>query len=296
MQSTGILAASALIVTAFIGASIARADGVCNNGMRDSTPAERATMTAVLTAAKKALPSAPAGWQIVSGEETHGSNNICRDRELYLWSYEFTRSYRRVDGYETRNKAMEEAAAYSAAEAAKKQPRLDAIMAKMTKVNEQRVALLQKKDYAGADKIGAEIVKLEAEYHKVADEGDSAARIAAAGKIMATDIEMSISVRVNQGLASQDSGARNVALPPGTFAGARWDEVGDPENPDQGHALVLLGQWTRKPDGRWQQVPRPNTSPTAAHTIAVTVLADPARIDPTLKAIDFKSLSAALAK
>jgi hypothetical protein len=60
--------------------------------------------------------------------------------------------------------------------------------------------------------------------------------------------------------------------------------------------LVLLGKWTRKPDGRWAQVPRPNTSPTAAHAIAITVLADPNRMDSTLQAIDFKSLSAALAK
>jgi hypothetical protein len=296
MLSTRILTASAWVVAAGFGASIAHADAPCNKGFRDSTPAERATMTAVLVAAKNALPPAPAGWQIVSGEETNGPISICRDQELYLWRYEFTRSYRQVGDNETRSKSMDEAAAYAAADAAKKQPRLDAIMAKMTKVNEQRVALLQKRDYAGAEKFDAEIVKLQAEYEKVANEGDSQAMIAAAGKEMGRDLEMSISVRVNPGLQSQDSSARNIALPPGAFAAARWDEVGDPERADQGHSLVLLGKWTRKPDGRWAQVPRPNTSPTAAHAIAITVLADPNRMDSTLQAIDFKSLSAALAK
>ncbi len=296
MSSTRFLTKSVLVVAAIFGTSIAGADAPCNKGYRDSTPSERALMTRVLTAAKNALPPAPAGWQIVSGDETDGPSNICRDQELYLWNYQFTRSYRQVGDNEARQKPLEEAAAVAAAEAEKKQPRLDAVMAKMMKVNEQRVALLQKRDYAGAEKYDAEIVKLQAEYEKVANEGESQAMIEAAGKEMGRDLEMSISVQVNPGIRSPGDNARNIALPTGAFAATRWDEVGDPARADQGHALILFGSWTRKPDGRWVQAARPNRSPTAPHAVAITVLADPNRIDSTLKAIDFASLSAALAK
>jgi hypothetical protein len=39
------------------------ADAPCIAGFRDSTPAERARMTAILETAKKALPPAPAGQE-----------------------------------------------------------------------------------------------------------------------------------------------------------------------------------------------------------------------------------------
>jgi hypothetical protein len=39
---------------------------------------------------------------------------------------------------------------------------------------------------------------------------------------------------------------------------------------------------------------RANAVPTAAHVISVEVVGDPARIDPLLQGIDFKSLATAL--
>ena len=44
----------------------------------------------------------------------------------------------------------------------------------------------------------------------------------------------------------------------------------------------------------WMAVRRENAVPTAAHVISVEVVGDPARIDPLLQGIDFKSLATAL--
>ena len=107
------------------------------------------------------------------------------------------------------------------------------------------------------------------------------------------DLEMSISVRVNARFESQDSGAANFTLPAGASTALRWDQSGNAEHADQGHALMLFGRWTRGEHTRWTPTHHPNT---AAHAISVYVIADPKRIGPTLQAIDFTSLSTALAK
>lgn len=77
-------------------------------------------MTAVLHAAKKALPPAPAGWVIVG------------------------------DDQEARNKIIADAAAASVAALKLKQPRLDAAMAKVSAIVKKQVALVEKGDMAGA--------------------------------------------------------------------------------------------------------------------------------------------------
>jgi hypothetical protein len=82
MMATLVLAAAAVSC-----ASIARGDGPCNAGFRDSTSVERARMTAVLEIAKKSLPPAPAGWQIGGYEEISVVGRVCRDGENRLWSY-----------------------------------------------------------------------------------------------------------------------------------------------------------------------------------------------------------------
>jgi hypothetical protein len=278
------------------GASTARADAPCDAGFRDSTAAERAQMTAILQAAKNALPSAPAGWQIGGYEVISVAGSVCRDVENRPWNYGISRQYDRIDDYEARQKEFQDAAALAAAEQKKKQPRLDAVMAKMQKLSEQQIALVQNSDMAGAEKSNYEMAKLQEEYGKIAAEGDSEAQIAAAGKKMNRDIGISISVQVNPTSGSQDAGARSFALPPGAVAALRWDETGDPNNADQGHALVLFGKWTRTKDVTWRPSLRPNAAPTAAHVISVKVMADPTRIDSVLQAIDFKSLATALAK
>ena len=57
-----------LAVAASFGAGWALADSVCEKGMRDTAPADRATATHVLETIRDALPAAPQGWQIVGNE------------------------------------------------------------------------------------------------------------------------------------------------------------------------------------------------------------------------------------
>ena len=297
MSSKRILTALTCAATAILSASIARADAPCNAGFRDSTSAERARMTAILEIAKKSLPLAPAGWQIGGYEEISVAGSVCRDDENRPWSYVISRNYTRVDDYETRQKTLKDAADYAAAEQQKKQPRMDALMAQMQKLSERQIALVQKGDTAGAEKINFEIAKLQQEYGKVANEGDSQLRIEAAGKETNRDLHMSITVRVNEAYEPLNSGAANFPLPPGAFAAQRWTRAGDANNNEEGHALVLFGKWNRtEKTVRWTPAQRANAVPTAAHVFSVEVIVDPARIDPLLQGIDFKSLAAVLAK
>lgn len=290
MMATLVLAAAAVS-----GASIARGDGPCNAGFRDSTPAERARMTAVLEIAKKSLPPAPAGWQIGGYEEISVVGRVCRDGENRPWNYGISRSYDRVDDYEARQQVMRDAAANAAEEQKKKQPRMDALMAQLQQLSARQVALVQKGDMAGAQKINYDMEEIQAEYEKIADEGDSQARIAAAGKEMDRDLHMSISVRVNETAVPLTSGAANFPLPPGASVAQRWTRPADAEKSAEGHALVLFGGWNRaEQTKRWMPARRANAVPTAAHVISVEVVGDPARIDPLLQGIDFKSLATAL--
>ena len=59
----------AYALVALADTSGALAVGVCNKGFRDTTAAERATLTAVLEAVKKALPAVPTGWVILGDDE-----------------------------------------------------------------------------------------------------------------------------------------------------------------------------------------------------------------------------------
>jgi len=293
--SSGLMVTLILAAAAVSCASIARGDGPCNAGFRDSTPAERARMTAVLEIAKKSLPPAPAGWQIGGYEEISVVGSVCRDGESRPWSYGISRTYNRVDDYEARQQVMRDAAANAAEEQKKKQPRMDALMTQMQQLSARQVALVQKGDMAGAEKINHDMEKIQAEYQKIADEGDSQARIAAAGKEMERDLHMSISVRVNETAVPLASGVANFPLPPGASVAQRWTRPADAEQSAEGHALVLFGGWNRTEQTKhWMSAPRANAVPTAAHVISVEVVGDPARIDPLLQGIDFKSLATAL--
>ena len=154
-------------------ASIACGDEACDKGFRDSTAAERATMTAVLQTARKALPPAPTGWVILGDDQISVTKSLCRDYEGAPWIYSFGRSYQRVDDQEARNKIIADAGAASQAALAQKQPRLDAAMAKMDKIVAKQVALIEKDDTAGAAALNDEVASAQAEYKKIMDEGDS---------------------------------------------------------------------------------------------------------------------------
>ena len=105
----------------------------------------------------------------------------------------------------------------------------------------------------------------------------------AAGKIANRDLEMYIEVRVNPVHETPQAGASSAY---------RWDTTGEI---NQGHALILFGKWARNAEGRLQPQRRPNTGLTAAHAIAVSVVADPKRLAATVAAIGFKGIAAPVA-
>ena len=283
-------------VAAMCAATIAQADSVCVKDFRDSTPAEKARMTAILEIAKRSLPPAPAGWQIGGYEEISVIGSICRDYEAKPWSYGITRTYDRVDDREARDNKFRDAAAQANTEQAKKQPRMDAVMKKMEALSARQVALIQKGDMAGAQKLSYDMEKLQAEYQKIADEGPGEAIIAAAGKEMARDTTMSISVRVNTMAQQKPTGATNFTPPAGAAIAQRWIQAGDEAKSDEGHALVMFGTWRTGPPTQWTAPARTGAVPTAAHVIAVEFTGDPARIDPMIQAIDFQGLKTAFSK
>jgi hypothetical protein len=108
---------------------------------------------------------------------------------------------------------------------------------------------------------------------------------------------MSVSVRVNETAKPLTSGATSFALPAGSSVAQRWIRPADAEKSAEGHALVLYGGWNRvEQKNSWMAARRANAVPTAAHVISVEVVGDPARIDPLLQGIDFKSLATALTR
>ncbi len=283
-----------VVITCALGmvtaAPMARGDAPCDKGYRDTTPAERATMTAVLLAAKKALPPAPTGWVMQGDDQISVTTSLCRDYEGAPWNYHFNREYQRVDDQEARNKILGDAATASAAAQALKQPRLDAIMARMQKLTERQVALFQKGDYVGAGALDAEVAKAQEEYQKILDEGDSQAQMDAAVAKASRDQTMYIDVVVNSNQETPDATAKSLPLPPGARAAFRWSTTRGTVVED--HALILLGQWQRSADGSWKRVRHPEMAPTAAQVISISVTADPERLNAILGSIDVKSLAA----
>lgn len=284
-------------VVAMLCATAVQADGtVCSRKYRDSTPAEKARMTAILQIAKASLPPAPAGWQIGGYEEISVIANVCPDVEAKPWAYGVSRTYNRVDDREARDKKFREAAAQVNAAQATKQPRMDAVMKKMEALSARQVALLQKSDFAGAEKLNLEMQKLQDEYQKIADEGNSEALIAAAGKEMSRDTTMSISIQINTMAVHKRAGSTNITLPPGAFLAQRWVEPEDEDDNAEGHGIVLYGTWRTGPPTQWTAPARAGAVPTAAHVISISFQGDPSRIEPMIQAINYPTLRTAFTK
>ena len=290
MRAAGYAAVGACAAAAMAFSTVALGDGPCNKGYRDSTPAERATLTAVLQAVKKALPPAPAGWVIEGDGQISVTTSLCRDSEGAPWDYHFSRSYQRVDDQEARNKILQDAAVASQAALALKQPRLDAAMARMQKIVAKQVALIEKRDYAGAEAMNAEVAKAQVEYQKIVEEGDSQAQMDAAVAKASRDQTMYIGVQVNSNQEAPTAEARSIPLPPGARAAFRWDTTSD-KVPSE-NALILIGQWRSAADGVWKRVLHPAMAPTAAQVMSIRVTADPERIAGIIAAIDTASLAA----
>jgi hypothetical protein len=284
------LATMACAVVLAAAAPCARGDAPCNKGYRDSTAAERATMSSVLQVAKKSIPVAPAGWVIEGNDEISIITNLCRDQEEAPWVYQFGRSYQRVDDLDARNKIIADAAAASQAALARKQPRLDAAMARMDALVKRQVAMIEKGDMAGAQALNEDVAKARADYQKIMDEGDSQAQMEATLAKASRDQYMSVSVQVNGNQVAPDASAKKIAAPAGAMAAFRWTTTRDSVSED--HALIIVGQWRANPDGTWKRVLHPGMAPTAAQVMSISVSADPDRIAGVIGSIDVQSLAA----
>jgi hypothetical protein len=294
MKSNKRLIAMVCMVAAIAAESIAHADGVCAAGYRNITAADRAVMIAVLEAGKKALPPAPAGWVLVGDDQVSAPTSICGDVQRSPWQYQYTRYYQQVGDQEARNKMIADAAAVQAAAMKQKQPRLDAVMAKIQELTKKQVALLEKGDIERAGALNEDMAKLQEEYKKILDEGDSQQQFDAAAAKAGKDLEMTISLSVNDPRQIIVPDASNLSLPPGARAAVRW--TASSQGKDSGSAMFLLGEWRTVTPGEWRLVPRPTVFTNAAHTITLRISADPARIEPTVAAIDFAGLAALLPK
>ena len=293
---TGIVTLTGALMALAV-ATAAYADGKCVKGFRDTTPAERATMMAAPEAAKQALPGAPASWVIQGDEQITAYREYCLDFIQNPWGYGIGRSYQRNDDAQARgerDKVMADASASYTASMAGKQARLDAIMARISKLGEQGAAAAQKGDTALALAINAEAEKAQAEYQKVADEGDAAQQIDAAGEKAGRDMEMRIDINVNENPAVAGDGATSLPLPSGARAAFRWSIRGGSIRQDE--ALVLFGEWQPGKGGAWQAVPRPKQPMSAPHVTTVHVIADASRLAAALKVIDFNSLAKLVSK
>lgn len=285
------------VVIALLCAATAQADGtVCSKNYRDSTPAEKARMTAILNIAKASLPPAPAGWQIGGYEEISVIGSVCPDDEAKPWSYGISRTYNRVDDREARDAKFREASLQANAAYQTKQPRMDAVMKKMEALSARQVALIQKGDMAGATKLNTDMEKLQTEYQKIADEGNTEALIAAAGKEYSRDTTMSINIRINTMAIHKRAGSTNITLPPGAFVAQRWVEPEDEDDNAKGHGIVLYGTWRTGPPTQWTAPARAGAVPTAAHVISIEFDGDPSRIEPMLQAINYATLKTAFTK
>ena len=279
------------VLALVIAAPIAFADAPCNAGLRDVTAAERAQVTSVLQSAQAALPPATEGWIIVvdPSNEIFVPAKICRDHEATPWSYRISRTYRQVADAESRNKLLVDQAAAQRAALEARKPRMDADMAKYQAIMQQQMALNQKNDYAGAEKLQPQLEAAQKEYEALINEATDPAAAAATDKAFNQDLEMTITVDVNPAVQRAGKGATAIAPPSGAKSAQRWHVESESETNDQ--ALYLFGAW--KPgQGGMQPALRTGVAPWGAHGLSVVVTGDPARVTQTAAAIDFAKLAA----
>jgi hypothetical protein len=274
-------------------APTALADAPCYKDYRDVTPAERAQVTSVLEAMQAALPPAPEGWFIVvdTANEISVPGRICRDTETTPWRYGFARTYKQATGADARMKLIEDQEARQQAAMQQAKPRLDAAQQKHQKIYEQQVALVQKGDYAGAEKLNPQLKAAEKEYEAILNEVHNPAAMAATDKEVNRDFQFTISVSVNPGSEIIGPGAKAIAPPARARSAQRWHVESEHESTDR--ALYLFGAWTPGASGRWNAGSRSGASPAAAHAISVLVSGDPQRVTTIIPAIQFPAIEAA---
>lgn len=281
---------ASLLTCALAAAAVAPtagADSVCERGFRDTTPAERTAVTTVLDHVRRALPAAPEGWAIVGDDQISVRANICRDGELVPWVYGFSRTYSHTAAHESREQGAGDAAARAQSDLQKNQARLDALSQRMNDIMQQQMALNQKGDYAGAEKLETERARVAKEYDALVERIYQPATTATAQAF--GDIEMGVAARVNE-LVTWQSGMRQVPAPAGAHSAYRWTTTS--EGVRTGHALVLFGQWDPRAEGGSPKVVQRAGMPVlAAHALSVSVYAEESRLPQLMDAIDFAGLA-----
>ena len=279
------------LLAAALGASAAYGDAECVRGFRDTTAAERQTMLGVMEAAKAALPGAPAGWIIGGYEELSPIGSICKDGENTPWAYSFSRTFNRTDDQAARDQALADAGAKARAAQAARQPRIDALMARMQTLSTELSTAAQKGDQARVDALNREMEAISKEFDAMAAEDQP--MIEDVAKATMEDRTMSIAIAVNPGAVSNGN-MQKAAAPAGAHSAYRWSTSAD--GIKEGHAVVLLGAWQPRAEGGVASQRRGTNPSSAAHAVAVTVHADPARLDSLLDSIDFGAIAATVAR
>jgi hypothetical protein len=269
----------------------AMADGECAKGYRDTTAAERATMKTVLVAALAALPPAPTGWSLTADGETQGLRSVCRDVEAQPFSYSTRRFLNRVDDRDAREQALKAALAPTNAAQAAKQPRIDALNAKLEDIGKKIGEAVTKGDMTRAEALNKEADAVGQQLQAVFDENDQTAQLEAAGREHARDTEIDMEVTVNPPRATPGTGAKPLAKPAGVHSAYRWSD--DPAQGTQDHALLLLGAW-KAVDNHFESTARNGAASAAASSLSIRIDADPQRIQSLISALKIGDLAATL--
>jgi len=282
---------TAILVWAAGYTTQAFAEDECAKGFRDTTAAERTTMTNVLTAALAALPGPPAGWIVNADGEVRGLQSVCREVDTAPFPYHTARFLNRVDNLEQRDQKTKAVYDQANAAAATKQPRIDALNAKLEEIAKKLGDAAGKGDFARAEALNKEADAVNEQIKAVYAENDQTDQITAAGLENQRDTAIHVEVSANSMREFPGEGATPMAKPSGVQSAFRWSD--DPKNGTQDHALLLLGTWKAVGNG-FETTPRSGAAPAAPSSLAIRVDADARRIESVIAAIKIGDLAAML--
>jgi len=286
------MAVCLVVLGSVFGFSQAGADAPCEKGFRDTTPEERATMTAALESARAAVPEPPTGWvRTLHDDSVAPLTVICLD--YFPWTYSYSRAYTRVEGAEGREQAIEVEREKAQATAAARQPQVDAYQVRMTELSTEYSAAASSGDDARVQAATAEMQAFQAEYQRFMSEDDSTKALEAAIAAQYLDIEMSVHVMVNPARESPEQGAQTIDVP-GAASASQWVSGGEGENAT---TLVLFGQWQPSATGFGLESVTPSgAAPEQVHAISVRFHAHKDRIASLLEATDLDAIAALLVR
>ena len=283
------LTTTLICVAAYCPLHVLAEEEACAKGYRDTTAAERATMKSVLTAALAALPQPIAGWTLTADGETRGAQNLCRDQEAQPLSYGTRRLLNRVD--EASQSASAAVVDQVAASQAAKQPRFDALSAKLEEVAKKVGEAATKGDFARVEALQKEADAIGAQMQALSAENDQTAQTEAASREAARDTTIDIDVTVNPSLERVPTEAKPMPKPAGVHSAYRWSDT--PDQGTQDHALLLLGTWNPGANGL-EPAPRAGAAIVTPSSWSLRIDADATRMESVIAAIRIADLAATL--